>query len=70
MGETSRMTLDECPAAIRDGLLGFYIPEGVEVWLNAPHSLLGGERARDVIRRGEADRVLTLIDQLESGGYV
>ena len=56
--------------AARERLRGLYTEAGVELWLAGPHRLLGGERAIDLIERGETDRVLDVIEMLESGAVV
>jgi hypothetical protein len=46
-----------------------YTPEGVEVWLAGHNRSLGGERAIDLIERGEGERVLAVIERLLDGAF-
>lgn len=45
-----------------------YTDAGVYLWLTRPNKLLGGERATDLIERGEGERVLAIIEAIETGG--
>lgn len=38
-------------------------------WMNAPHQLLGGKSARDVILAGGLDRVRAVVDMMRSGAF-
>src|ERR1700728_5510358 len=40
----------------------FYSPEETRLWLYSKHRLLDGERAIDLINRGDADKVLSVIE--------
>jgi hypothetical protein len=52
-----------------DRLADFYTPQETRIWLYAKHRLLNGERAVDLVHRGEADRVLAVIESLDEGTY-
>lgn len=52
-----------------DLLAEFYDPEETRLWLYSKHRLLDGERPIDLIHKGEADRVLTIIESLAEGAY-
>jgi transcriptional regulator with XRE-family HTH domain len=52
-----------------DRLAEFYAPEEIRLWLYSKHRLLDGERAIDLINRGEADRVLAVIESLDDGTF-
>lgn len=53
----------------REQLAELYTPEGVDIWLTTPHQWLDGQRAIDLIRNGDGDRVLAVIDRLTGGAY-
>ena len=63
----TRAELEEFRIAER--LRDIYTPEGVVVWLNGRHKLLDNERPVDLIRRGEGDRVRTVLAQLVETAY-
>lgn len=52
-----------------DRLAELYTPEETRIWLLAKHPLMDGARAIDLIHRGEADRVLAVIEALADGNY-
>ena len=52
-----------------DRLAEFYTPEETRLWLYSKHRLLDGERAIDLIHRGEADKVLAVIESLDEGTF-
>ena len=52
-----------------DRLAEFYSPEETRLWLYSKHRLLDGERAIDLINRGEADKVLSIIESLDEGTF-
>jgi uncharacterized protein (DUF2384 family) len=54
---------------VRGLLADIYTDQGVEVWLNAPHRLLGDQRPIDILDV-EPERVLQVIFQLLDGAYV
>jgi uncharacterized protein (DUF2384 family) len=54
---------------VRGQLADVYTEEGVDVWLFAPHRLLGGERPIDLLET-EPHRVLQVVHQLLDGAYV
>ena len=57
--------------ALRGALCEFYpSADEQDLWLNAPHPLLQGEAAIDLIGTAEEYRVWALIDQLRSGAVV
>jgi hypothetical protein len=47
-----------------------YDPEGIIIWLFAPHPLLNRERPAQAILDGREEEVATLVDQLVSGAFV
>lgn len=56
-------------AQVRALLSEVYEPEGVDIWLSSPHQWLGGERANDLIDRGEGERVLAAASRLVDGAW-
>lgn len=52
-----------------DRLSEFYTPEETRLWLYSKHRLLDGQRAIDLIHRGEADKVLSVIESLDEGTF-
>ena len=50
-----------------DRLSEFYTPEETRLWLYSKHRLLDGERAIDLINKGQADKVLSIIESLDEG---
>ncbi|MGH6767523.1 MAG: hypothetical protein ACRECO_00725 [Xanthobacteraceae bacterium] len=52
-----------------DRLSEFYTPDETRLWLYSKHRLLDGERAIDLINRGDADKVLAVIESLDEGTY-
>jgi transcriptional regulator with XRE-family HTH domain len=52
-----------------DRLSEFYSPEETRLWLYSKHRLLDGQRAIDFINRGQADRVLAVIESLDEGTF-
>lgn len=48
----------------------YYSPEEVRVWLYARHPQLEGERAIDVILNKESERVIAILDRLDSDVYI
>lgn len=54
-------------SAVIGSLSDTYRPEGVGIWLNSRNRNLGNERPIDLIRRGEAERVLAEADRLAGG---
>jgi hypothetical protein len=52
-----------------DRLSDLYTPQETRLWLYSKHRLLDGERAIDLIHRGEADKVLAVIESLDEGTY-
>ena len=45
-------------------------PEGVERWLHAYNDSLGGKRPIDLLAKGQYDKLLSAIAQLEEGVFV
>lgn len=64
---TQRGDEDPLLSAILNSLSDTYRPEGVGIWMNSPNRNLGGERPIDLVRRGEAERVLAEADRLAGG---
>lgn len=60
-----------CHARIIAGLLELYSDhvESVSTWLTLPHPQLGGETAREVIAKGEHERVWRIVEGLRSGAH-
>jgi len=48
----------------------YYNSDEIRVWLNSPHPQLDGERAMDLIHRGQLEEVLQIIKRLESEAYL
>jgi transcriptional regulator with XRE-family HTH domain len=53
-----------------DRLTDFYKPDEARLWLHAPHPLLGGKRAVDLIVSGRTQDVLAAIDAIDSSAFV
>ena len=51
-------------------LADFYEPSETRLWLNAKHPLLDNVRAIDLIRNGDVESVLGVIDRLDAGIYL
>lgn len=51
-------------------LADFYEPSETRLWLNAKHPLLENERPIDLIRSGNVEAVLAVIDRLDAGIYL
>jgi uncharacterized protein (DUF2384 family) len=47
-----------------------YRPEGVEIWLHSPQRALQGRRPLDVLKTGEFQTVLQLVQRLAGGPKV
>ncbi|MEA2894799.1 MAG: hypothetical protein QOJ84_414 [Bradyrhizobium sp.] len=48
-----------------DRLSEFYAPEETRLWLYSKHRLLNGERAIDLINRGDIDKVLAAVESID-----
>ena len=48
----------------------YYSADEIRAWLYARHPQLEGERAIDLINRGQSERVLTLLDRLDEDAYL
>jgi len=55
---------------IVDRVSEFYTPEETRLWLYSKHRLLDGQRAIDLINKGQADRVLAVIESLDQGTFI
>lgn len=53
----------------RQLLFLYHEPSSAVAWLNAPHELLRGRSARELILEGELARVQTLVDLMASGAF-
>jgi hypothetical protein len=42
----------------------------IERWMQAPNSILGGDRPSDCVRRHEYDRVHAALEALNTGVYI
>ncbi|TDO18164.1 uncharacterized protein DUF2384 [Mycobacterium sp. BK086] len=49
--------------------LEIYQPDGVKIWLDAENRMLEGKSPADLIRSGDVDRVLALVDFLAEGNF-
>jgi uncharacterized protein (DUF2384 family) len=58
---------DPMLSAIIGSLSDTYRPEGVGIWLNSPNRRLDDRRPLDLIRDGQAERVLAEADRLAGG---
>ena len=57
--------------ALRSELRGIYPTlEEQDAWLDAPHPLLGGDAAGDLMGTDREDDVWALVDQLRTGAVV
>lgn len=52
-----------------DRLSEFYTADEARLWLYSKHRLLNGERAIDLIGRGDADKVLAVIESLNEANH-
>ena len=52
-----------------DRLRDFYSPDETRLWLHTGHPMLQGERAIDLINAGHTEKVLAVIESLDSGAY-
>lgn len=52
---------------VKEALAEVYRPGGIEVWLASRNRLLEDARPIDLIRQGEAERVLAVIEGLAEG---
>jgi transcriptional regulator with XRE-family HTH domain len=48
-----------------DRLSELYAPDETRLWFCSKHRLLNGERAVDLINRGDADKVLTAVESID-----
>jgi uncharacterized protein (DUF2384 family) len=55
---------------VTESLQRFYTASEAERWLTAPHQMLNGERAMDMIDTGRTDEVLKVIERLEDGVFL
>lgn len=55
---------------VRGALAEIYHPEGIDIWMRARNRMLGDERPVDLIRDGQAERVLALIEALATGAVL
>ncbi len=54
---------------LAEQLSQFYKPDEARLWLFSRHMDLSGERPVDLIVQDRIDKVMVLIDQLQSGAY-
>lgn len=66
---TERGDEDPLLSAILNSLSDTYRPEGVGIWMNSPNRHFDGDRPIDLVRRGEAERVLAEADRLAGGPF-
>lgn len=48
----------------------YYASKEIRMWLFARHPQLGGERAIDLINEGQSEKVLDVLERLDSGAYL
>jgi transcriptional regulator with XRE-family HTH domain len=48
----------------------YYSADEIRIWLYARHPQLEGERAIDLINRGESERILNILDRLDAETYL
>ena len=48
----------------------YYSADEIRIWLYARHPQLDGERAIDLINRGESERILAVLDRLDAEVYL
>jgi len=48
----------------------YYSADEIRIWLYARHPQLDGERAIDLINRGDSERVLHVLDRLDADVYL
>ena len=51
-------------------LLDWYSMEEAEFWLEAPHPQLHNATPMQYIEAGDGDKVLAILDRLDSGAYL
>jgi transcriptional regulator with XRE-family HTH domain len=51
-------------------LRDYYTKDEVRAWLFARHPQLGGERAIDLINEGKSEKVLDVLERLDSGAFL
>lgn len=49
--------------------LEVFTPDGVRIWMTAPHTQFGGQSPVKLIRTGRVDDVLRVIEQLATGSF-
>jgi hypothetical protein len=54
---------------IREALAEVYRPDGVDLWMTAPHRSFGGLSATEMIERGRTEEVLAEIERLATGAF-
>jgi len=52
-----------------DRLAEFYAPDETRLWLHAKHPMLENARAIDLINNGRTEKVLAIIEALDTGPY-
>jgi transcriptional regulator with XRE-family HTH domain len=53
-----------------DRLSDFYTADEARLWLHARHTLLGNERAIDLITTDRTEAVLAVIERLDAGAFL
>jgi hypothetical protein len=48
----------------------YYTADEIRIWLYARHPQLEGERAIDLINRGQSERILNVLDRLDAEVYL
>jgi transcriptional regulator with XRE-family HTH domain len=52
-----------------DRLAEFYTPDDTRLWLYAKHRLLNDERPVDLVNRGDAEKVLTVVESADEASF-
>lgn len=63
------MSDDEIIVQIQRALAEVYTPEGVAIWMTAPHKQWNGWTVSEMVNHGRGQDVLALVDQLAWGNF-
>ena len=55
---------------LADQLATVYSPDEARLWLFSPHSELSGRRPADYIAEGRIDKILEVIERLQTGAFL
>lgn len=64
------MSLDDVMAYVERRARVTYTPEGAALWMDAANKLLGGRSPRECVEAGEGEKVLAVLEAMESGAFV